>query len=683
MPETPSSAKGIVWNLRDLYAGVDDPQIEADLQAIERRCTAFAEKYRGMFGKVAAGFAPAAAVRQTLQEGLVQWLKQLQLSEREEFEVRLAVEEVLARAVKQRGSASGADENGVNGTRIIAGSPPAPAPHEGDGRSLSAETLLEALREVEALAEMMSRLGAYAGLLTAADTASAANQRLEDRLRQQLVERENQLTFFDLGWLELSDDVAGALIADPSLANYEHYLSSARRYKPYTRSEPEELLLNQKSLTARAAWMNLFDEFVASLEYEFEYNGEKRKLHQPQILALNYDPDRALRKTAQECLYTELSRHELVLTNIFNAIAQDHGINDQIRKYPTPMASRHLANEVAPEVVERMLDVTEANYATAHEYFKLKTRLLGLPKMATYDQYAPIATNMPSCTYDAGRDTVLAAFARFHPTMRDTAAKFFENNCIDAEVRPGKRGGAFSASTIPSVHPYILLNWTDKLRDVSTMAHELGHGIHQFLSRKQTYLNFHHPLTIAETASVFAEFLTFDYVMETTAEPDVKLGLLCSKIEDAFATVFRQNVLTRFEQTAHAARRKERLSSEEICGHWWNANKSLYGEAVEMLDLYRWGWSYIPHFIHTPFYCYAYVFGELLVLSLYRMYQEEGAAFVPRYLQLLESGSSAPPDVLLKCVGADIADPAFWQKGHEVLGEMVNKAVGLAEGMGK
>jgi len=591
-----SSAVGVVWNLNDLYTGVDDPKIEADLKECTTLCTAFAEKYRGLF----------------------------------------------------------------------------------DPAVLTAAALKGALIDYERIAELMSRLGSYAGLLTAADTASDPYRRLEDRLQQALVERENQLTFFELSWLAVDDARAQTMIDDAELANYRHHLASGRRYKPHTRSEPEELLLNQKSLTARAAWTTLFDEFVASLEYTLDYNGQKRTLTQPAVLALNYDSDRNLRKAAQTCFFNELSRHELVLTNIFNTIAQDHAINDQIRKYDSPMASRHLANEVAPDVVARMQEAVEANYSIAHEYYRLKAKLLGLPKMATYDQYAPVANDMPACEYSAGSETVLAAFEKFHPSLQAVAKKFFEQHWIDAEVRPGKRGGAFSASTVPGVHPYILLNWTDKLRDVSTMAHELGHGIHQYLSRKQTYLNFHHPLTIAETASVFGEFLTFDYVMETTKDPDVKRGLLCSKIEDAFATVFRQNVLTRFEQTTHAARRKEKLATGEICDHWWQANAALYGDAVEMFNLYRWGWSYIPHFIHTPFYCYAYVFGELLVLSLYRMYQEEGAAFVPRYLQLLESGSSASPETLLKRVGADIADPAFWQKGLDVLRDMVHKAIELA-----
>jgi oligoendopeptidase F len=547
---------------------------------------------------------------------------------------------------------------------------------------LRAETLLAALKEIERLSELMGKLGSYCGLTTAADTTSDEFRRLEDRVRTALVEQENKLTFFELGWLGLPEETAAALIETPLLANYRHYLKASRRYKSHILGEAEELVLNQKNLTARSAWTDLFDEFVASLRYDFTWNGETKSLSQSHILAISYDSDRAKRKAAQECLYTELSKHELVLTNVFNAVAQDHAINDGIRRYDSPMASRHLANEVDAGVVARMQEVTEGNLGIAHDYYRLKAKLLGLPKLATYDQYAPVATNMPSCSYENGRETVLKAFERFDPGMRNIAAEFFEKDWIDAEVRPGKRGGAFSASTVPSVHPYILLNWTDKLRDVSTLAHELGHGIHQYLSRKQTYYNFHHPLTIAETASVFAEFLTFDYVMAETSDPQIRLGLLCSKIEDAFATVYRQNVLTRFEQAAHAARRKEKLSSEELCHHWWQANQTLYADAVEMLPAYKWGWSYIPHFIHTPFYCYAYVFGELLVLALYQMYREEGASFVPRYLKLLESGSSATPDALLKTVGADIHDPAFWQKAFDVLKTMTRRAEELAGSVG-
>ena len=593
-----TSASGIAWNLADLYAGADDPRIDADLAVVAEGCDAFERNYRSLFT---------------------------------------------------------------------------------DPAGLTDDRLLDALQEIERLAELMGKLGSYCGLTTAADTTNDAFRRLEDRVRTALVDQENKLTFFELGWLAVDDESAARIAASPKLANYRHYLEASRRYKPHTLSEPEELLLNQKSLTARAAWTDLFDEFVASLRYSFTWEGKTDSLTQSHILSFSYDANREKRQAAQECLYAELSRHELVLSSVFNAVAQDHALNDGIRRYESPMASRHLANEVDGDVVVRMQEVTETNLGIAHDYYRLKAKLLGLPKLATFDQYAPIASNLPACTYDRGRETVLSAFSRFSPKMESVAREFFDKNWIDAEVRPGKRGGAFSASTVPSVHPYILMNWTDKLRDVSTLAHELGHGIHQYLSRRQTYYNFHHPLTIAETASVFAEFLTFDHVMAETTDPKVRLGLLCSKIEDAFATVYRQNVLTRFEQSAHAARRKEKLSSEQLCELWWAANGKLYADAVDMLPAYKWGWAYIPHFIHTPFYCYAYVFGELLVLALYQMYREEGAAFVPRYLELLESGSSAPPDVLLKKVGADIHDPAFWQKAFDVLGTMTQQARELAD----
>jgi len=591
------SARGVTWDLSDLYKGGTDPQIEVDLARLADRCTRFEQTHRGLFSR--PGLTPAR--------------------------------------------------------------------------------LRECLVEYEAICELMSRLGAYAGLVTAADTACDASRRLEDRIRQQLVERENQLTFIDLEWLAVEEAEATQLATAPELTNYRHYLLAARRYRPHTKSEPEELLLNQKSLTARVAWTNLFDEFVSAIRYRFEFGGETRECNASQILAMAYDPDRSRRQAAQQCLFDELARHELVLSSILNTVAQDHALNDQVRGHTGPMNSRHLANEVAPAVIDRMLDVAEANYGVAHRYYRLKARLLGLPRLVTYDQYAPVVSNLPACGFDEGRKTVLEAFARFHPRLHEVANLFFERRWIDAEVRPTKRGGAFSASTVPSVHPYILMNWTDKLRDVSTLAHELGHGIHQYLSRAQTYFNFHHPLTTAETASVMGEFVTFDHMLATTPDPQVRLGLLCGKIEDAFATVFRQTVLTRFEQLVHDARRRERLSSEQLCEFWWQANQRLYGDAVEMFPPYRWGWAYIPHFVHTPFYCYAYVFGELLVLSLYRMYQQEGQAFVPRYLQLLESGCRESPEQLLAAAGADISQPGFWQQGLDVLGDMVTRAEELAK----
>ena len=302
--------------------------------------------------------------------------------------------------------------------------------------------------------------------------------------------------------------------------------------------------------------------------------------------------------------------------------------------------------------------------------------------MALYDQYAPVGDELPSYSFDRSRDVVLEAFGAFTPAFREIAEQFFTRRWIDAEVRQGKQGGAFCSSPSPALHPYVLCNHTDNMRDVMTLAHELGHGLHGWLSRKQTLFNYDTPLTLAETASVFGEFLVFDHLVRTQEDPRVQLALLCGKIEDTCATVFRQNVLTRFEQAVFGRRGAGRLTRETVCEAWLGANRPYYGDAVEMTDGYRWGWSYIPHFIHTRFYCYSYVFGELLVLSLYRRYKEVGSPFVPKYVRLLESGGSDAPEALLQPLGVDFHDPAFWQKGFDEIQSLVERVEKLARKQG-
>jgi oligoendopeptidase F len=373
-----------------------------------------------------------------------------------------------------------------------------------------------------------------------------------------------------------------------------------------------------------------------------------------------------------------LSGHGLVLTFVYDTLVQDHLVADRLRRLPHPMAERNLSNEIDQEAVEQMLTVTEANYGVAQRYFRLKARLLGLPRLALHDQYAPVGAVLPPCTFARARDIVLEAFAAFSPRFDDVATRFFDQRWIDAEVRPGKQGGAFCASPSPLLHPYILCNHTDNLRDVLTLAHELGHGLHGWLARKQTLFNYDTPLTMAETASVFAEFLVFDHLLRTEADPAVRLALLGGKIEDTCATVFRQTVLTRFEQAAFRRRAAGRFTTDAMSQDWMGANRPYYGEAVELPDDYGWGWSYIPHFIHSRFYCYSYVFGELLVLSLYRQYKEEGPSFIPRYIALLEAGGSDSPDALLAPLGVDIRRPAFWQRGLDELAGLVAQAEALA-----
>jgi oligoendopeptidase F len=543
--------------------------------------------------------------------------------------------------------------------------------------NLSAGILLQALSELETIYEALGRVGSYSGLLYAADTAKPEYQDLEQRIEQRSTEIRNQLLFFELELQKRDEEVANRLIGDPRLKTYKHYLSNLRRYRRHTLSEPEEKVINEKDNTGRNAFGRLFSEITSSLTFPIEQEGRTEDRNLSQILSLLHEPDRALRQRAMDTLYHGLSQHGQVLTFTYDTLIQDHLTMDRLREYPNPMAQRHLFNEIDGEAVKTMMGVTESNYGLAHDYFRLKAKLLQLPRLALYDQYAPVGKEVRPFPYSQAQHAILAAFEAFDPTFRELAAEFFAKNWIDAEIRKGKRGGAFCASPSPQLHPYILCNYDDNLRDVMTVAHELGHGLHGCLSRKQNYFNYDTPLTTAETASVFAEMLVFDHLLAWQTDPQAQIALLAGKIEDIFATVFRQNVLTRFEEMAFTARKAKRLTPEMLGNLWLEANGKYYGDAVDMPEGYRWGWSYIPHFIHSRFYCYSYVFGQLLVLALYRMYKDEGKSFVPKYLTLLESGGSDTPEALLKPLGVDIHDAEFWQKGFEEMKGLVSKLQAL------
>jgi len=415
------------------------------------------------------------------------------------------------------------------------------------------------------------------------------------------------------------------------------------------------------------------------MTFPFEHNGQRDQISQQQILAKLYDPDRTVRRAAAAGLTTGLKENARLLTYIFNTLVLDHQTDGNLRKYPTPMTPRHLANEISDAVVDALMTATERHHTTFQRYYRLKGRLLQLELLCDYDRYAPLSPDMPECDWPAARRIVQESYAAFSPRAASVIEEFFTRNWIDAELRPGKRGGAFSSSTVPSVHPYILMNFTDKLRDVMTLAHELGHGLHQYLSRPVGYLQCDTPLTTAETASVFGEMLTFQHLQEVFPEPRIRLALLCSKIEDGFATAFRQIVLTRFEQTLNQARRERgELTTEQINELWTAANRPMHGDAVVLTEDYGWWWIYIGHFVHVPFYCYAYAFGELLVLALVQKYKQEGSAFVPRYLDLLAAGGSDRPPALLAKLGVDVSDPNFWELGLRLLGDMVTEAEALA-----
>jgi len=588
-------AAGVRWDLGDLYAGPDDPRIDADLDASLAGARRFAERWRG----------------------------------------RLA--------------------------------------------SQGAAALAGAVDELEAIEAPVARAGSYAGLLFAADTSAPRHGALLQHVQERASEIKNALVFFQLEWVGLDEAVAERLLADPGLAARRHLLASMRRYRPHVLSEPEERLLEETANTGSRAFSRLFDQIVAGLRFPLQRDGRTRELGEEEVLALLYHGDRELRRAAADSLTGVLRAHARTLGFVFNTLVQDKAADDRRRRYATPMAARHLANEIEAAAADALLAACVARYPLVARYYRLKARLLGIPRLADYDRYAPVGEPPGEIAFETARCSVIDAYRAFAPEMAEIASRFFDARWIDAELRPGKRGGAFSASTLPDVHPYVLLNYTGTPRDVMTLAHELGHGVHQFLARPRGLFEQDAPLTLAETASVFGEMLVFRRLLAAERDPRARLALVCGKLEDAFATVFRQVAMTRFEQALHAARRAEgELAAERINALWMEANRAMFADSVELRDDYAWWWLYIPHFVHSPFYCYAYAFGELLVLALLRRYDAEGAPFVARYLDLLRAGGSDAPPALLAKVGLDVRDPAFWDGGLAVLEALVAEAERLA-----
>src|SRR5262249_29441665 len=398
----------------------------------------------------------------------------------------------------------------------------------------------------------------YAGLVYAADTANPAHQNLEQTVEQRSTEIRNLLLFFELQWLKVDDQTTDRLLADDKLKPYAHYLRNLRRYRPHTLSESEEKIVNEKNNTGRNAFGRLFSEITSSLSFMLEIDSKHAQRNLSQMVSLLHHPDRTLRQRAMGTLYSGLAAHGQVLSFIYDTLIQDHLTMDRLRLYADPMAQRHLFNEIDTNAVKMMMAVTEEHYGLAQDYFRVKAKLLDLPRLALYDQYAPVGKEALAFGYFQAQESILEAFENFDPSFRRMAADFFAENWIDAEIRNGKRSGAFCASPSPKLHPYILCNYDDQLRDAMTLAHELGHGLHGCLSRKQNYFNYDTPLTTAETASIFSEMLVFDHLLPRQSDSQAQIALLAGRIEGILATVFRQNGFTRFEELAFAAR-KDRL----------------------------------------------------------------------------------------------------------------------------
>ena len=551
--------------------------------------------------------------------------------------------------------------------------------YRGKLAEIDAAQLADAIDTLEKINERAARPAVYSQLLFAADTSAPAHGALMQRVQEKITQIRNTLLFFELEWVGLDDRRADSLLSASELEPRRHFLTSMRRYQQHVLSEPEERILEETANTGRRAFSRLFDELMAAQRFALEKDGKIQDLGEEELLSLLYAPDRDTRRAAAASLTAGLKQASRPLAFIFNTLVQDKSVDDRLRRYAAPMTSRNLANEISDKSVDSLLDACVERYPLVARYYRLKARLLGIEQLEDYDRYAPIGGAEGERSFDEAREIVLGAYGDFAPQLAEIAARFFDEDWIDAELREGKRGGAFCTSTVPDLHPYVLLNYTGNLRDVMTVAHELGHGIHQSLAARQGLFEQDTPLTTAETASVFGEMLVFRRLMREESDPKVRLGLLCGKLEDAFATVFRQVAMTRFEQSLHQTRREEgELAIERVNQLWMASQQPMFGDSVHLSDDYAWWWLYIPHFVHSPFYCYAYAFGELLVLALLRRYDEEGEGFVARYLELLAAGGSDTPENLLARMDLDIADPRFWDGGLTLLEEMVAEAEALA-----
>ena len=553
------------------------------------------------------------------------------------------------------------------------------ARHRGRVAKLSASELATAVEAYEAALEPAARAAAFASLQFAADTQAAGHGALVAHVQEKATEVRSALRFFELEWIALDDARAAELLVDPALAGRRHFLAATRRYRPHVLSEAEERVLDETANHGERAWARLFDETVASLRFAPVVDGKPGDLGLEETLALLYDADRTRRQAGAAALTAGLRASSRVLGFVLNTLVGSKTTEDRLRNHAGIMDSRHLANEIDAASVSALMTACERAFPLVQRYYRLKARLLGIPQLADYDRYAPLAETKRERGWAEARDLVSRSYRAFSPEIANIASRFFAGDWIDAEVRPGKQGGAFCAATLPNVHPYVLMSYTGEPRDVMTLAHELGHGVHDVLAKDCGLLEQQAPLTTAETASVFGEMLVFRALMREESDPRARLALLCGKLEDAFATVFRQVVLTRFEEKLHAARRAEgELAVARINALWLEANAPMHGEAVALSEDYGWWWLYIGHFVHAPFYCYAYAFGELLVLALLRRYDEEGAPFVAKYRALLAAGGSETPSVLLARIGLDITNAAFWDGGIAVIAEMVDEAEQLA-----
>lgn len=573
--------------------------------------------------------------------------------------------------------------------------------YRGRVADLDADGLVALMEKTAGLHELLGRVGSFAGLRYMVDTLDESRGALMAKVDEHATRLGTRLVFFELEWAALDDERAEELLAEPALAFCSHHLRNVRRYREFLLTEPEEKILSEKSISGRSAWVRLFDELSSAITValpggltgggaeddagtDAAPDSGSVEVGLEKGLALLAHPDREVRRTAAEAVTAGLEPGLRNRAYVFNTLLLDKSVDDRLRAYPTWISTRNLANEATDESVAALVDAVVGRYDIPQKWYSLKAEILGIERLADYDRMASVADAETQFGWTEARQIVLDAYSSFSPEMADVARTFMDDGWIDAPTRPGKRPGAFCAYTVPSHHPYVFLNWTAKTRDVSTLAHELGHGIHAWLAREQGIFHQSTPLTVAETASVFGETVTNNALLGQLEEPDARFALLAEMLEGSIATVFRQIAMNRFEDAVHGARRDSgEISVEQFGELWFETQTAMLGDSVEITDGYRTWWSYIPHFIGTPGYVYAYAYGQLLALSVYARFEEDGAGFVPDYLRLLSAGGSMSPEELGRIVGCDLADPGFWEAGLAIVDSQLERARAAAVDAGR
>ncbi len=534
--------------------------------------------------------------------------------------------------------------------------------------------LVPLIQQLEDISERMYVLGAYGSLWFSADTQSEEALRYEGYMQQELTNLQNRVIFFDLWWKSLGDEQAAALLPDPEqYPDYAYSLQSDRRFCPFTLDEQSEQIINTKDANGMSSLITVFSMLTNRLEFTLEVDGETQTLTREELMQHAYSSDTALREAVYRELFRVYERENGILGQIYAARVRDwHSENLGLRNYSSPIAVKNLGNNVPDAAVEALLQVCQDNAGLFQEYFRLKAKWLGLEKLRRFDIYAPLGGSDKQIDYGDAVDMVLETVDAFDSGVAAKAERVFRDGHIDSEIRKGKRSGAFCATVLPSQTPWILMNYTGRVRDVATLAHELGHAIHSLQAEDHSLLTQHAPLPLAETASVFTEMLLTDRLMREETDPLVRRELLASAVDDMYATVMRQAYFVVFEKAAHEAVLRNK-STGDLSEIYRSQLAQQFGDAVDVDDIFAHEWLMIPHIYHTPFYCYAYSFGQLLVLALYRRYQQEGEAFKPGYLRLLAYGGSKDPDDILQEMGIDMSDPAFWQGGFDVCRDMIDQ----------